>query len=160
MLRVRTLVVVGVLLAVVAGTGLVYAFLFYLPVSANLGATPTSPVHITSVSCSVRNDSCELVMQNTGTVAARAGGCEFNAIGGLRNGNNNSVIVPGGSGVLSYKPGGSVDETIPIAPGSSVTAYCTPVGNSPAAGTPVQGQVWWVEPGEDWKYPVFSATWA
>ena len=157
--KVRTLVIVGVVLAAVAGSGLVYAFISYLPVSGNFGPAPPSPVEFTSVSCSVRNNSCELVMQNTGTVTLRAGFCVFNEILGPRNGNNNSVIVPGSSGVFSDKPGGSANQVIPIAPGASVAAYCTPVGNPPEAGTQVQGQVMWVEPGEDWQYPGFSATW-
>ena len=157
--NVRTLVIVGVVLAVVAGSVLVYAFVSYLPPSGNFGPAPPSPVQFTSVSCSVRNNSCELVMVNTGTVTARAGWCVFNMILGPRNGNNNSVIVQGGPGVFSDKPGGTTNQVIPIAPGSMVTAYCTPVGNSPTAGTPVQGQVEWVEPGEEWQYPGFSTTW-
>lgn len=157
--NVRTLVVVGVALAVVAGSVLVYAFVSYLPPSGNFGPAPPSPVQFTSVSCSVRNDSCELVMLNTGTVTLQAGFCTFNPITGPRNGNNNSIIVPGSSGVLSDKPEGSANQVIPIAPGASVAAYCTPVGNSPVTGTPVQGQVEWVEPGEDWQYPGFSTTW-
>jgi len=158
--KVRTVVVVGVVLAVVAGSALVYAFVSYLPTSANFGPPPPSPVQITSVSCSVRNNSCELVMVNTGTATPRAGGCQFDSVFGPKNGVNNSVIVQGGSGILSDNPGGSVNQVIPIAPGASVIAYCTPAGSSPAAGTPVQGEVWWVEPGEDWQYPGFSATWA
>lgn len=144
-------------LAVLLGVSAIYLFPG-LP-SGTFGGVPPSPVQITSVSCSVRNNSCELVMLNTGTVTARAGWCVFNMILGPRNGVNNSIIVQGGSGVLSDKPGGSANQVIPIGPGSTVTAYCTPVGNSPTAGTPVQGQVEWVEPGEEWQYPGFSTTW-
>jgi hypothetical protein len=154
-------VAVAVALAVLVGGTAIY--LFPSSVSGSFGPVPPSPVQITAATCSVRNDSCELVMVNTGTVTLQAGGCLFNVIMGPRNGNNNSVIVPGGSGVLSDKLGGpeaSVNQPILITPGSSVTAYCTPVGNSPAVGAPVQGQVWWVEPGEDYQYPGFSATWA
>ena len=156
----RNLVIVVAVLAVLSASIIaVTGFAFGVSGCPGCPAAP-SPVQFTSVSCSVKNNSCELVMLNTGKVTARAGWCGFNEILGPKNGVNNSVIVPGSSGVLSDKPGGSVNQTIPIAPGASVIAYCTPVGNHPTAGTPVQGQVEWVEPGEDWQYPGFSATWA
>lgn len=153
-LAIATAVIVILSVSVVIIAGFVFGL------SGSVGPVPTSPVQITSVSCSVRNNSCELVMLNIGQVTARAGWCVFNTIIGPKNGNNNSIIVSGGAGDFSDKPGSLVNQTLPIAPGSSVTAYCTPVGNPPAVGTPVQGQVLWVEPGEDWQYPGFSTTWA
>ena len=158
-LKRNVVILVAVLVILTVGAFAVADFVFGVSGCPGCPAAP-SPVQFTSVSCSVRDNSCELVMLNTGTVTARAGFCAFNPILGPRNGVNNSVIVPGGSGVFSDEPGGSTNQVMSIAPGATVTAYCTPVGNPPVAGTPVQGQVMWVEPGEDWQYPGFSATWA
>ena len=155
----RNLAIAVAVIVILSVSAVIIASFVFGP-SGSVGPVPTSPVQITSISCSVRNNSCELVMLNIGQVTARAGYCVFNTIMGPKNGNNNSIIVQGRAGDLSERPGSLVNLTIPIAPDSSVIAYCTPIGNPPMAGTPVQGQVLWVEPGEDWQYPGFSTTWA
>ena len=148
-------VVVGILLGLSVAVVAIAGFVFGLSGSPGAPA-PQSPVQVTLVSCSVRDNSCELVLLNRGSTSADAGGCVFNPILGPKGGNNNSIIVPGGPGVLSDKPGSLVNQTTSIAPGSSVTLYCTPT-ETPHSGTQVQGQVWWVR--EDWQYPSFSGTW-
>jgi hypothetical protein len=152
----NVVIVVAVVLVLVAGVFAVSGFVFGLYGCFGRCA-PFHAIYPTSLSCGVRNDSCEIVISNNETSIAQAMGCEFQSIYEINtNGqtvtsfgstiNNQSLTlrtVNNGAGVLSNKPGGP-PMSISIAAGTSGTVYCTEAlhpSPSISAGSQAAGEI-------------------
>lgn len=139
-------IMLGGTIAVAGVLGLLFVTVTFSPLSGSnvqgsVGPNPgPSPVTVSSFSCDVKNQSCEIVLYNSGTSDAQAIGCAFHTI---YSGNGSSAAAIDTAGILSNQPRGSA-MTIAIAGTSSVVVYCTEMGYPSyalQAGSPVGGEV-------------------